>query len=221
MILFFIFLSITVFTLIGNITFCLNREYFHSHTIYKILLIILMINSAILLIVNLPYFILNDSKLFLVIDNEVILPTILFNLSIIFFFSSIILNLLVFFQVDESIVILETPSRLSSKRGDIPIGRILKGKIRKKQFFLSLKDLEKHMFICGSTGTGKSNFLMNFLINFSKIFKIPFILVEFKGEYHFLQKKIDDVLVYWPGENFSINIDFEMVIIFQYLYIHF
>jgi hypothetical protein len=165
-----------------------------------------MINSTIFLIVNLPYFILNDSKLFLDIDYEVILPTILFNLSIILFFSSIILNLLVFLAVDESIVILEIPSRLSSKRGDIPIGRILKGKIRKQQFFLSLKDLEKHMFICGATGTGKSNFLRNFLINFSKIFKIPFFLVEFKGEYHFLQKKIENVLIYWPGENFSINI---------------
>ena len=206
MISFFIFLSLSVLTLIVNIAFYLNREFFHNHPIYKILLIILMINSTIFLIVNLPYFILNDSKLFLDIDYEVILPTILFNLSIILFFSSIILNLLVFLAVDESIVILEIPSRLSSKGGDIPIGRILKGKIRKQQFFLSLKDLEKHMFICGATGTGKSNFLRNFLINFSKNFKIPFLLVEFKGEYHFLQKKIDDVLIYWPGENFSINI---------------
>lgn len=31
-------------------------------------------------------------------------------------------------------------------------------------------------------------------------------MVEFKGEYHFLQKKIADVLILWPGENFSINI---------------
>ena len=206
MIPFFIFLSISILTLLVNIAFYLNRERFHSYTIYKILVIILMIISAIFLIVNLPYFILNDSKLFLDIDYEVFLPTILFNLSIMFLFSSIIINVLVFFQVDESIVILENPSRLSSKRGNIPIGRILRGKIRKQQFFLSLKDLEKHMFICGATGTGKSNFLMNFLIKFSKIFKIPFFLVEFKGEYHFLQKKIDDVLIYWPGENFSINI---------------
>ncbi|MBY8984426.1 MAG: ATP-binding protein [Candidatus Lokiarchaeota archaeon] len=135
-----------------------------------------------------------------------ILPTILFNLSIIFYFSSIILNLLVAFHVNESIVILEKPTRLISKRGEIPIGRILKGKFRKQKFFLSRKDLEKHMFICGATGTGKSTFLMNFLINFSKIFKTPFFLVEFKGEYHFLQKRIEDVLIYWPGENFSINI---------------
>ncbi|MFW9874848.1 MAG: ATP-binding protein [Candidatus Thorarchaeota archaeon] len=95
---------------------------------------------------------------------------------------------------------------MSSKKGEIPIGQILKGRFRKHTFLLSLKDLEKHMFICGATGTGKSNFLQNFLIHFTRIFNIPFFLVEFKGEYHFLQKKIDNVLVLWPGENFSINI---------------
>jgi len=113
---------------------------------------------------------------------------------------------LVFFQVDKGTINLEVPSHLNSKKGEIPIGRILKGKVRKRKFCLAIKDLEKHMFICGVTGTGKSNFLQNFLINFSKKYKIPFFLVEFKGEYHFLQKKIDDVLIYWPGENFSINI---------------
>ncbi|MFX0024494.1 MAG: ATP-binding protein [Candidatus Hermodarchaeota archaeon] len=95
---------------------------------------------------------------------------------------------------------------MSNKKGDIPIGRILKGKAKKQKFYLALRDLEKHMFICGATGTGKSNFLQNFLINFTKIHKIPFFLVEFKGEYHFLQTKIDDILILWPGENFSINI---------------
>ncbi|MHA2087479.1 MAG: ATP-binding protein, partial [Promethearchaeota archaeon] len=155
---------------------------------------------------NLPYFIINDSRLFLESSQEFFLPTILFNLSIIFYFSSIIVSILFFFQVDESVVSLEKPSRAISKKGEIPLGRILKGKIKKCKFYLSLKDLEKHMFICGATGTGKSNFLMNFLINFSKIFNIPFFLVEFKGEYHFLQKRIEDVLIYWPGENFSVNI---------------
>ncbi|MFX0083892.1 MAG: ATP-binding protein [Candidatus Hodarchaeota archaeon] len=95
---------------------------------------------------------------------------------------------------------------MSSKKGKIHIGRILKGRFRRQRFSLSLKDLEKHMFICGATGTGKSNFLQNFLINFSKVFNLPFFIVEFKGEYHFLQKKIEDMLIFWPGENFSINI---------------
>ncbi|GAH07980.1 unnamed protein product, partial [marine sediment metagenome] len=40
MIPFFIFLSLSILTLIANIAFYLNQEYFHAHTIYKILLII-------------------------------------------------------------------------------------------------------------------------------------------------------------------------------------
>jgi hypothetical protein len=54
--------------------------------------------------------------------------------------------------------------------------------------------------------TGKSNFMQYFLINFKKKYKIPFFLVEFKGEYHFLQNHIEDLLILWPGENFSVNI---------------
>ncbi|GAH27700.1 unnamed protein product, partial [marine sediment metagenome] len=82
----------------------------------------------------------------------------------------------------------------------------LRGASKKYNFSLSINDLEKHMFICGSTGTGKSNFIQNFLINFSKLYNKPFFLVEFKGEYHFLQDKLKDLLILWPGENFSINI---------------
>jgi DNA helicase HerA-like ATPase len=62
------------------------------------------------------------------------------------------------------------------------------------------------MFICGATGVGKSNFLQHFLINFKSNFNIPFLIIEFKGEYQFLQKIFDDLLIMKPGENFSINI---------------
>ena len=140
------------------------------------------------------------------INNEVLIPTIIFNFSNLFYLSSFIIYIITIFQNNESIISLEVPSHVNSKRGNIFLGRILKGKVIKKRFKLSITDLEKHMFICGATGTGKSNFLQHFLINFKKIFKIPFFLVEFKGEYHFLQKRIDDVLIFWPGENFSINI---------------
>ncbi|MFX0141635.1 MAG: ATP-binding protein, partial [Candidatus Hodarchaeota archaeon] len=114
--------------------------------------------------------------------------------------------LLTFLHSDEDIIELEVPLQLRKKDGNIAIGRILKGKAKKQKFFLSIKDLEKHMFICGSTGTGKTNFLQHFLINFTKYFKIPFMLVEFKGEYHFLQTEIENLLIIRPGENFSINI---------------
>jgi hypothetical protein len=123
-----------------------------------------------------------------------------------FFLISLITFLIPFLETEEHIINLETPSYLNSKKGSIRIGRVLKGNKKKYSFSLTINDLEKHMFICGATGTGKSNFLQNFLINFTKHHKIPFFLVEFKGEYHFLQNKIDDVVILWPGINFSINI---------------
>ena len=131
---------------------------------------------------------------------------IFFNISNFLTSISVILYLQPFFRVEENLIELEFPSQSESNYGEILIGRVLKGKSKKYKFFLSLKDLERHMFICGATGTGKSNFLQNFLINFNKIYNFPFLLVEFKGEYHFLQKKINDIIILWPGENFSINI---------------
>ncbi|UCD02255.1 MAG: ATP-binding protein [Promethearchaeota archaeon] len=180
------------------------RKYYLSRI--KILIFVILICTTIFLFFNLPFFIIYDSDSFIDKKDGFFIPTILFNLANILHSASVILYLLTFLKSDESVIDLEIPLQLRNKKGNIPIGRILKGKAKRQKFYLSLKDLEKHMFICGATGTGKSNFLQNFLINFKKIYKIPFFLVEFKGEYHFLQKKIDGVLILWPGENFSINI---------------
>ena len=202
---FLIFFILSLFNLGINIIFYF-KENGYSPIINKLLLFIIFSTSTIFLIINLPYFIINDSNLFLEVNNRVIIPTVLYNISLLLYIASIILFLLFIFQIEESVVFLETPSRVGSKKGKIYIGKVLRGRFKKQKFNLSLKDLEKHMFVCGATGTGKSNFLQNFLINFTKIHKIPFFLVEFKGEYHFLQNKIEDLLIFWPGENFSINI---------------
>ncbi|MBN1215889.1 MAG: ATP-binding protein [Candidatus Lokiarchaeota archaeon] len=101
---------------------------------------------------------------------------------------------------------LKFPSFFKSRQGTFSIGKILNQGKKKHKFFLSMEDLEKHMFVCGSTGTGKSNFIQNFLLNFKKENKIPFLLIEFKGEYVFLQKYIKNLIIFKPGENFSINI---------------
>ncbi|MFX0072917.1 MAG: ATP-binding protein, partial [Candidatus Hermodarchaeota archaeon] len=101
---------------------------------------------------------------------------------------------------------MEYPSRWKS-RGTIKLGKIVfKNKV-KHSFNLSVEDLAQHMFITGITGTGKSNFLQNFLIEFTKHHPdIPFLITEFKGEYHHLQDRIGDLLILKPGENFSLNI---------------
>ncbi|TXT60751.1 MAG: AAA-like domain protein [Promethearchaeota archaeon] len=131
---------------------------------------------------------------------------VLLTLSIFLFSLSIILFLISITHQNSDVVDLPVPSKIKSLRGSIKIGKTLKRNREKHNFYLSLKDLEKHMFICGFTGTGKTNFLQNFLIQFTKLFDLPFLLVEFKGEYQFLQEKIEDLLVIKPGENFSINI---------------
>lgn len=207
-----IMVSILFFLGLSSISFCVNlvfyrykrRNYYLNRI--KLLIFGIIICTTLLLISNLPFFISNNSDSFIDKEQGYFIPTILFNLANILYSASIILFLLSLLRIDEKIIDLEIPPQVGNKKGDVPIGRILKGKAKKQKFYLALKDLEKHMFICGATGTGKSNFLQNFLIHFTKIHKIPFFLVEFKGEYHFLQTKIEDVLILWPGENFSINI---------------
>ena len=101
---------------------------------------------------------------------------------------------------------LNYPSRAKSRKGTIKIGNILYESKSKHSFYIDMDDLAQHVFICGVTGSGKSNFLQNLLINFISKYDIDFLLSEFKGEYHFLQNKIKDLLIIKPGENFSINI---------------
>ncbi len=205
-------LSISIFLSLSLISFCVNivfyiyktKKYYLNRI--KLLILGIIIFTTIFLIINLPFFIINNSDSFMDKNQGLLIPTILFNLANILYSTSVILFFLSFLESDENIIELEIPTQLSNKKGNISIGRILKGKAKKQKFYLASRDLEKHMFICGATGTGKSNFLQNFLINFKRVYDIPFFLVEFKGEYHFLQKNIEDVLILWPGENFSINI---------------
>ncbi len=204
--LFSAFLGLSIFSFILNFIFYRYKKkgYYLNHS--KIVVFLILIVSTIFLILNIPFFIYNNSGFFINKKIEFILPTLIFNLSNAFYFFGIVLFLLSFFDNDNENIELEIPLKLNSKKGNFSIGTILKKRVKKSKFFLSLKDLEKHMFICGATGTGKSNFLQNFLINFKKFYDIPFFLVEFKGEYTFLQKRLENMLILWPGENFSINI---------------
>jgi len=73
-------------------------------------------------------------------------------------------------------LIMEYPSKSESKIGNINIGRVIdKHKVRHK-FYLNVEDLAQHMFVCGTTGTGKSNFLQHFLLDFTKKYDIPNII---------------------------------------------
>ncbi|MBN1803499.1 MAG: ATP-binding protein [Candidatus Lokiarchaeota archaeon] len=103
-------------------------------------------------------------------------------------------------------ITMDIPSKWKSK-GTIRLGKVFYKNNTKHPFFLNLEDMAQHVFVCGITGTGKSNFMQNLLLQFSRQHgEVPFLLVEFKGEYQHLQSSIDDLLILKPGVNFSINI---------------
>ncbi len=117
---------------------------------------------------DIPSFIIEDSELILENFNFYIIDVLMFNISILLFSSSILLFIIGFVKLKSPIIEFKQPSIGDSRKGEIKIGKIIKPNSFDYSFYLSLEDLEKHMFICGSTGTGKSNFLQHFLINFVK-----------------------------------------------------
>ena len=184
-----------------NTAFFISRKKENSANKLKVLIIILLGVATLIFIL--------DSLPFLTTASESMPSSKKAIFSNIFLFLLGVSTVMFVYSVhdsDEDIILLKKPTFFKSRKGKVKIGRVMKGKHKRHKFFLSLKDLEKHVFICGSTGTGKTTFLQHFLVNFTKHYKIPFMLVEFKGEYHFLQRKIENLLIIRPGENFSINI---------------
>ena len=106
----------------------------------------------------------------------------------------------------EDLIEFYHPSKKEARAGEIKAGNILYGNKVKYPYYIKLQDLQRHMFITGITGSGKSNFLQNFLIDYKEKYDTPILLAEFKGEYHYLQKYIPDLLILIVGKNFSINI---------------
>ncbi|MHA1282543.1 MAG: ATP-binding protein [Promethearchaeota archaeon] len=206
MIIFQLFFILNVGLLIINCyLYFQNKREFEIQYLVKLSLVLLLL-ILILFVFCLPFFIIINKKSLELIISKYINSIILFNLSVFFLIISFSLFVSIVYNSKNHNLELKAPSKRKAKNGSIKIGKIVKNGRIKYDFLLSIKDFEKHMFICGATGTGKSNFVQNFLINFSKKFDIPFFLVEFKGEYRFLQKKIKDLLILLPGENFSINI---------------
>ena len=193
-----VFFALTIVVILITIPFYISRvrEFRSGKSQYSIL---------ILLIFMYTIFAFNFSTLTPGGIGESFNTILLSSFSQILLLFTVILFFKSFFLFDD-IVLLKHPSRFKSRRGTILLGKVLKNDRKKHKFFLPLKDLERHMFVCGATGSGKSNFLQYFLTNFKKHYNIPFLLVEFKGEYTFLQEVIDDMLIIRPGENFSLNI---------------
>ncbi len=198
-ILFYIILNLVIFIL-SIVFYIIKKKESDSLKLKIIIFLFIIISIACYIVPSFTNF--GYSSHLVKSSSDIILINFLFFLlcfsTTLFFYS---LN-----SRNEDVIYLDTPSFFVSRKGKIKLGKSMKGEKKKFNFFLSLKDLEKHMFVCGATGTGKSNFIQNLLINFTQRYKIPFFLVEFKGEYHFLQNTINNLLIIRPGENFSLNI---------------
>ncbi len=197
--------SLIPFALVLFIFYSNSKEKRKKRDIKHRIMIIAMQCVVISLTAILYAFFITNLELFTSKPSSII-EMVFIGSSQLFLASSSVLFVYTFRSPKRFELIMECPSKSESKIGNINIGRIIDKNKVKHKFNLNIDDLAQHMFICGTTGTGKSNFLQQFLLNFTKKYDIPFLLTEFKGEYHFLQEKIDNLLILKPGENFSINI---------------
>lgn len=102
---------------------------------------------------------------------------------------------------------LDSPPDTIATGGILNIGKILDPNGGKKDFLLGLDDLKRHVFINGTTGSGKSVFTRNLISQLVQQFPaIPFLVLELKGEYAVLEKEHPGVKFLEPGINFSVNI---------------
>ena len=191
--------------ILSLIYFILKKKGILPTHLIPIIIILYSIN-LFFLINDLLFFIQNKPDEILIQFDSYFNYILVFNISTLIFGGSLVFNFITLFNRANLDADLSPPSLFLKKKHKIRIGKIKSHFGIKRNFYASIKDLEKHMFICGSTGTGKSNFMQHFLINLKQKYKIPFFIVEFKGEYHFLQNYIQDLLILWPGENFSVNI---------------
>lgn len=73
------------------------------------------------------------------------------------------------------------------------IGKLLFNGKEASEFYLPEKALNRHAFICGMTGAGKTNTLFNILENAN----VPFLVIEpVKGEYRCLRSEYDDTEIW-------------------------
>jgi len=91
--------------------------------------------------------------------------------------------------------------------GDIYIGKVVFEGSYVSDAYLSLDDLAHHMIILGQTGSGKSTFVKNILLQLvRKKPQINWLIIDFKGEYSDVFKKMGKkigVKIYTPGHKSS------------------
>ncbi|MBQ6380265.1 MAG: ATP-binding protein [Clostridia bacterium] len=95
-----------------------------------------------------------------------------------------------FMFVENEEFLLKSPG--TSENG-MNIGKLLFNGNKVSDFYLPEKALNRHAFICGMTGSGKTNSLFNILENAG----VPFLVIEpVKGEYRCLRSKFENTEVW-------------------------
>jgi hypothetical protein len=101
----------------------------------------------------------------------------------------------------EDEIILPPPDKTICD-GDIYTGQIEYLKKLMNPFYLNFQDINRHVGIFGSTGSGKTTFALN-LIKQLHDKKIPFIIFDWETSYRHLVKQIPDVQVFTVGKDIS------------------
>ena len=87
-------------------------------------------------------------------------------------------------------------------RGDIILGK-LKSSSKRDSIGFNLEDITKHMLVVGSSGYGKTTFLISLLDRLWRDHHIPFLVIEpAKIEYRALIDKIPDLQIFTPGNDY-------------------
>ncbi|WP_291946871.1 ATP-binding protein [Campylobacter sp.] len=86
-----------------------------------------------------------------------------------------------------------------SQENSLVLGKLIQsGNITNKELSINKFDLDKHIFITGVTGSGKTTTCQNILINSNK----PFLVIEpAKTEYRILKNIYDDLLIFTLGND--------------------
>lgn len=87
----------------------------------------------------------------------------------------------------------------TSAKNALVLGKLIQsGNITNKDVSIDKLSLDKHIFITGVTGSGKTTTCQNLLINSNK----PFLVIEpAKTEYRILKEKYDDLLIFTLGKD--------------------
>ncbi len=101
-------------------------------------------------------------------------------------------------SVEDEIILSPPDKTLCS--GDIYVGQVEYLKKQIGPFYLKLQDINRHMGIFGSTGSGKTTMALNLIHQLHRK-KIPFLIFDWEKSYRNLAKKYDDVIVFTLGSD--------------------